>query len=318
MKKHSKPLLPEDEFKDLGFGAKAAGQAQRLINRDGSFNVERKGLPFFESLSFYHYLISISWLKFNLIVLACYIVINAVFASIYLLIGTTHLSGIMSSTPLEKFWDVFFFSVQTFTTVGYGRVSPIGFDTGVVSALESLVGLMSFALATGLIYGRFSRPNAKIIYSRNAVIAPYRDITAFEFRLANARENQLIEVEMQVILSMKTFDGNTFRRKFQELKLERSSVNFFSLSWTIVHPIDEESPMNGMTKEDFMRSDAEFYVLLKAFDDAFSQTVHSRTSYKFHEVVWGAKFASIFVDADQGRTAIDMSRLHDIEKVKMD
>ncbi len=290
MKSRNRHLLPEDEFKDLGFGTKASSQKKRLLNSDGSFNVERRGLPLKQSLSFYHSLLNISWPKFHLIVFTAYIIINLIFASVYMLIGVQHLNGIVGKTLIENYWESFLFSVQTFTTVGYGGISPAGFLAGAVSAIESLVGLMGFALATGLVYGRFSRPIAKIIYSKNAIIAPYRDNTAFEFRIANARKNQLIEVNIQVMLSMKESDGDKKGRRFYELKLERQKVNFFALSWTVVHPINDDSPLNGFTEKDLIESDAEFLILLKAFDDTFSQTVHSRASYKYDEVIWGARF----------------------------
>ena len=314
MKLHSKPTLHEVEFKDLGFGSKASNQTKRLINKDGSFNVERRGLPLKQSLSFYHSLLTISWMKFHTVVLVSYILINLFFASVYMWIGVENLQGIVGKTFIERFWDSFFFSVQTFTTVGYGRISPVGFTAGAVSAIESLMGLMGFALATGLIYGRFSRPDAKILYSENAVIAPYQDGKAFEFRIVNSRKNQLIEVELQVMLSMKEPESSKTKRKFHELKLERQKVNFFALSWTVVHPIDDNSPLNGISEEDLINSDAEFLILLKAFDDTFSQTVHSRASYKYHEVVWGARFSNIFVESEKEITTIDLGKFNDIEK----
>ena len=315
MKSRYKKIRNEDEFQDLGFGSKASNQSKRLINKDGSFNVERRGLPLKQSLSFYHSLLNISWPKFHLIVFTSYIIINLFFASVYMIIGVQHLHGISAKAFIEQFWESFLFSVQTFTTVGYGSVTPSGFLSGAVSAIESLVGLMGFALATGLVYGRFSRPLAKIIYSRNAVIAPYREITAFEFRIANARKNQLIDVELQVMLSMKQEEDGSFKRRFHELKLERQKVNFFALSWTIVHPIDEESPLLGLNDRDLTKADAEFLILLKAFDDTFSQTVHSRASYKYNEVVWGASFESIFITSEKEITIIDLGKIHDIRKV---
>ena len=315
MKLRNKHTHPEDEFMDLGFGAKASNQTRRLVNKDGSFNIQKRGLPLKVSLSFYHSLLTTSWMKFHITVVISYIVVNLFFASLYMWIGVQNLNGIVGKSFFERFWEAFFFSVQTFTTVGYGRVSPVGFLAGAVSAVESLVGLMGFALATGLIYGRFSRPSAKILYSNNAVIAPYRNGTAFEFRIVNARESQLIEAEVQVMLTMKEKENGNSKRKYHELKLERRKINFFALNWTIVHPIDEDSPLNGITETDLIESDAEFLILLKAFDDTFSQTVHSRGSYKFHEVVWGARFKNIFIESEKEITTIDLEKFHDIERV---
>jgi len=166
-----KHFPPEDEFKDLGFGVKVSSQKRRLINKDGTFNVERKGLPFFESLSFYHSLVEMSWLKFNGLVVLAYIVINFLFACLYMLIGINHLGGIISKSLIDQFLDAFFFSGQTITTVGYGVIHPVGFWASTISLAESMTGLLGFALATGLLYGRFSRPNAKILYSKNSIIA---------------------------------------------------------------------------------------------------------------------------------------------------
>jgi len=306
-------IKPEEEFQDLGFGAKVANQSERLINQDGSFNVERRGLPFFQSLSFYHSLLTISWWKFNLIIVLSFLLINTSFAIIYILFGIKNLEGITSTTFAGNFFDAVFFSSQTFTTVGYGVIHPTGFWTNIVASVESMFGLLGFAFATGLLYGRFSHPNAKILFSKNAIVAPYKNMLAFEFRIANARKNQLIDVEIQTILSLKEqIDGRIVKR-FHELKLERTKVNFFALSWTIVHPIDKDSPLDGLLYKDLIDSDAEFLILLKAFDDTFSQLVHTRFSYKYNEVVWGASFKNIFIDDKPGITAIDLDKLSDIE-----
>jgi inward rectifier potassium channel len=311
-----KIINKNDEFQDLGFGAQVASQKQRLVNRDGSFNVERTGQSFFERFSPYHYLVSISWRRFNTLVVAAYLIINILFAFLYLAFGVKNINA-QHTYFFHDFLDSFFFSLQTFTTVGYGRLNPTSDIESFIAGIESLVGLMGFALATGLLYGRFSRPNAKIIYSKNAIIAPYKDITAFEFRIANARDNQLIEADVQVMLSMKDkAKGRETKRIFQKLSLERQSVTFFSLSWTVVHPIDKESPLYGFTVKDLKEADAEFLILFKAFDDTFSQTVHSRSSYKFDEIVWGASFRSVYLDSSSGVSTIDMRIIHEIDKLK--
>ena len=314
MIKKKKPQTNNNEFQDLGFGARVAEQRQRLINRDGSFNVERIGQGFLEKLSPYHFLISISWWKFNSLVLLAYLIVNLIFAGVYLAFGTKGISAAHTDI-FHDFLNSFFFSLQTFTTVGYGRLNPTSDIESLIAGFESLCGLMGFALATGLLYGRFSRPNAKIIYSKNAIIAPYRGITGFEFRIANARENQLIEADVQVMLSMK--DKDTSKRVFHNLALERKQVMFFSLTWTVVHPIDEESPLYGMSAQDIAESDAEFLILFKAFDDTFSMIVHSRSSYKFSEVIWGAKFKSVYVDSSTGISTVDMELIHSIEKAEI-
>lgn len=303
-----------DEDKDLGFGTKAALQARRLVNRDGSFNVVRRGLSFRQSFSIYHALLTMSWWRFNALVVAAYLVINATFAVFYLAAGLEQMNGVTATTPLTRFAEAFFFSTQTFTTVGYGRISPVGFTASSIAALESMTGLMGFALATGVLYGRFSRPNARILFSEKAVIAPYRGIRAFEFRIANVRANQLIEAEVQVVLSRFEIDAAGARlRKFYPLDLERKTVTFFTLSWTVVHPIGETSPLLHVTRDDLERTDAEFLILFKGFDDTFSQTVHTRSSYKWQEVVFDARFSPILGETPDGMSTIDLDRLDAIE-----
>ena len=315
--KKRKIIYKKEEFQDLGFGPKVASQRQRLINRDGSFNVERTGQSFLERFSPYHYLVSISWLRFNAFVVCAYLLINIFFAFLYMAFGVDQISA-QHTFFFHDFLNSFFFSLQTFTTVGYGRLNPTSDIDSFIAGIESLTGLMGFALATGLLYGRFSRPNAKIIYSKNAIIAPYKEMTAFEFRIANARDNQLIEADIQVMLSMKDKSkGRESKRVFHNLKLERQKVMFFSLTWTIVHPIDKESPLNGMSEKELKEADAEFLILFKAFDDTFSQTVHSRSSYKYNEVVWGASFKSVFLESPTGISTIDMRIIHEIEKAKI-
>ena len=258
-----------------------------------------------------------TWLKFNCVVVLSYFVINFLFASIYTLIGINHLGGITGTTFWGQFLDAYFFSGQTITTVGYGVIHPIGFWASTVSLIESMTGLLGFALATGLLYGRFSRPNAKILYSKRAVIAPYRGITAFEFRIANARKNQLIDVDTVVILSMKVTEREQIVRRFFELPLERKVINFFPLTWTIVHPINEDSPMYRITFDELKKAGAEFLILIKAFDDTFSQSVHSRSSYTIDELVWGAKFKNIYIDSQNGITAVDMRIFNEIESIQL-
>ncbi len=284
-----------------------------MINRDGSFNVDRRGLPLFKSLSMYHTLITTSWTNFNLLLVGSFIAVNGVFTVIYLSIGFEHLLGASGVGFFDRCAETFFFSSQTFTTVGYGRISPVGFWTNSVATFESMAGWLYFAMAAGLFYGRISRPHARIIFSRNAVIAPYRGGIAFEFRIANERSNQLIEVEAQVLVSRREHNNGQAKRRFYPLSLERTQVTFFPLTWTIVHPIDEESPLYGVTQGSLAESDTEFLILLKAFDDTFSQTVHARSSYKHHEVVVGAQFRTIYRMDPQGKTVVDLHKIHDIE-----
>jgi inward rectifier potassium channel len=286
---------------------------ERFLNPDGTFNVRRHGLAFFQSLNVYHWLLTISWPSFFFLIAFSYIAANLLFAAGYLLCGPGALAGLSDTSGGGNFGDAFFFSVQTVATIGYGRVTPVGLAANLLVTLEALVGLLGFALATGLLFARFSRPDARILFSRNAIIAPYRGITALEFRIANQRNSQLINVEATVSLSLKqVIDGKPVR-KFYPLKLERDKVVFFPLHWVIVHPIDDASPMKGMTKEEFDASDAEILILLSAIDETFAQPVHARSSYKYRDAIWNVKFRDIFHPSTDGKISIDLRRLSEIE-----
>jgi inward rectifier potassium channel len=312
-----RPERRGDLDQDLGFGGRVAQQnRRRFLNRDGSFNVVREGLSFFRSLSVYHALLTMSWTRYFLASSGAYFVANLAFGTLYFLCGPGALHGTEGETPGERFADAFFFSVQTLATIGYGRVNPQGLAANLLVTVEALTGLLGFALVTGLLFARFSRPFAKVLFSERAVVAPYQGGTALMFRIANARKNQLLDVAVTVSLGWwETVDGREARR-FYELALERKKVVFFPLHWVVVHPIDEKSPLFGVTEERFRASDAELMILLTAIDETFAQTVHARSSYKAQEVAWGARFADMFVPRADGRIAIDMSRLDQIEKVE--
>jgi inward rectifier potassium channel len=307
--------LPEDPNRDLGFGTVVIQQSrERLLNRDGSFNVVREGLNPLTSLSLYHNLLTTTWPRFLGLVILFHLVTNAVFGAFYMACGPGALSGMTATSLGDRFLEAFFFSVQTFATIGYGVMSPHRLSAHVLVTVESLIGLLGFALATGLLFARVSRPTAKILFSDVAIIAPYRGITAFEFRLANARSNELIEVQAKVLLSRFKPEGGN--REFITLKLERDRVVFFPLSWTVVHPIDETSPLYGLGPEDLEDSQAEFLVLLTAYDETFSQTVHTRSSYVAEDVIWGATFSSVFKPTrGDGKLAIDVGHLSEIQRV---
>jgi inward rectifier potassium channel len=319
------PLAPrvsqEDETRDrdLGFGAVVSRESrQRLLNPDGSFNVARRGLGFLESVAPYHLLLTISWPGFLGLVSAIYLALNIAFAAAYLACGPEALIGPSATMLGGRFSQAFFFSIQTFATIGYGQIAPNGMAANLVVTVEALVGLMYQALATGLLFARFTRPVAALLFSRNAVVGPYGSGEGLMFRIVNRRRNEIIELEAQVLFSAMESDdrGGTVRR-YARLALERNKVTFFPLSWTIVHPIDEASPLNGRTPEDLERSQAEILVLLSGIDEALEQTVHVRTSYRADEIVWHARFQSMFLQADaRSRVAVDISRVHEIERVQ--
>jgi inward rectifier potassium channel len=317
IEKNGKYKFKKQDYQDLGIGTATSEQRQRFVNRNGEFNIVRRGLPFLKHFSAYHELIAMSWTKFNLLVVLFFVLENLIFGAIYMLIGTEHIAGATGVTTFEKYLDAFFMSTQSFTTVGYGRLSPVGTLTSMIATIEALAGLMTFALMTGLLYGRFSRPTAKILFSENAVIAPYQEGSGFMFRIANQRDNQLIDVTADIYLAWQENVNGKEVRRFHNLTLERTKLDLFSTSWTIVHPIDVDSPMYGVTRKQLDRSDAEFVILIKAFDDTFAQTVHARTSYKADEVIMGAKFTKIIRIGPDGRSIIDLDRLSEWNSAKL-
>jgi inward rectifier potassium channel len=302
-----------EEPKDLGFGTVVGGaRQQRLLRRDGSFTARRTGFPRFSYLNGYHALLTMTWPRFLGNVIGLYVTINALFAAAYLACGPSALAGLNSTQMGGRFLRAFFFSVDTFATIGYGNVYPVGALPNWLVAVEAILGLLFVALLTGLVFARFSRPTARLMFSDVAVIAPYQGKSAFMFRITNARSNQLMELEAKVLFSR--LDGTV--RRYDQLRLERTRVVFFPLSWTVVHPIDETSPLHGCTREDLEQTDAEFSILMSGVDETFSQTVHARSSYKPQEIVFGARFMNIYNPvAPDGTVSIDVSRLSDIEPV---
>jgi inward rectifier potassium channel len=302
---------------ELGFGVRASKGHQRLVNPDGSFNVRKRGERKLAVADVYHILISLGWWKFFGILGIGFIVVNFLFAAIYYLIGPQYLSGMIADTQADKFWESFFFSSQTLTTLGYGRVSPVGFWSSAVAAIESAMGLLGFALSTSLLWGRFSRPTAKVVYSENILVAPYRGGKGVMFRAINGGRSRLIEIEADVTMARtETINGGE-QRRFYRLKLELAKISVMPTSWTLVHPINDESPFYERSSDDVEREETEVLVMLKAFDETYSQTVYSRTSYKSHQIVTGAKFIPMIEDAPDGVIILDMDKLNAYEMVQL-
>ena len=304
-----------DEDRDLGFGAVvASSSAERLLNRDGSFNSRRDGLGFFRSLHVYDLLLTMSWTRFLLLVAATYLVSNSIFALAYLGLGSGALNA-SGADSMGSFSRAFFFSVHTLSTVGYGHIVPASAPANMLMTLESIFGIFGIALTTGLVFARFARPTAKILFSANAIVAPYQDGHGVMFRIANQRSTQIIELEATVVFSKMVEEEGKRVRRFYPLPLERAKVTFFPLAWTLVHPIDKHSPFCDLQSEECARADAEIMVLLKGIDETFSQTVHARSSYKAHEIRWGAKFADIYLREGPSIVGIDVGRLSELKRV---
>ncbi|MEO8761303.1 MAG: ion channel, partial [Bacteroidia bacterium] len=244
-------------------------------------------------------------------VLSGYFIANLLFASLYYWAGPEHFGNLMGVDEPHKFMELFFFSAQTLTTVGYGFIYPKSTIVSAIAAIESMTGLLSFALATGILYGKFSRPQTHIRYSKNCLVAPYEGITGLMFRIANTTQNELIETEVKVTLTMT--DQKTGERLFLPIPLEIDKIGFMALSWTVVHPINEESPVYNFTKEDFIKADAEFIIMFNAVNDTYSQNVYSRSSYKGHEITMNAKFKPLQRSQRGNKTTIDLRKIDEIE-----
>jgi inward rectifier potassium channel len=293
---------------DPGLTQQYTGTLRRAINKDGSFNVRRSGGTW-RDIHPYLYLVNMHWAGFLGVVLAAYIVVNTFFASIYFSLAPGQLLGVDSPTALGRFLNVFFLSSHTLTTVGYGNFAPAGVTANMLAALEAMTGLMGFALATGLLFGRVSKPSARIGFSDKALIASYQDRTSIQFRVVNLRSNVLLELQASVLLMTVEGPLGQAERKSRTLTLEREQIYFFPLTWTVVHPIDEASPLFGKTAAELEVLQAELLILLKGFDDTFSQTVNARYSYRYDEFVWGGRFVPAFEIGDDGQMVLNVDQV---------
>ena len=293
---------------DPGIGEKFSRRTRRAINHDGSFNVRRRGGPHRHDP--YQWLIRMDWWPFIGLVVGFFTVLNVAFALAYMALGLDDLPGVAAPNGWwQDFLSALFFSIQTFTSVGYGHVYPGSNGAGFISSVEALVGVLTFALATGLLYGRFSRPTARIHFSRTAIISRRPDGTpCLQFRIANQRNNILIDLQARVLL--KTVDPTTNDQTYALLPLERSAISFFPLSWTIVHDITPESPLHGLLSANYERLDVEIIIQLKGYDDTFAQEVHARNSYTHAEIDWHRRFIRAYEVGDDGIAVVDLDQLH--------
>ena len=301
-----------ERFRELGLGTKRL-TTDRFISKDGRFNVVNRGVGL-NGFSFYHWLINMSWTRFFVIVTFGYLLVNVVFGCIYYIIGIEYLTE-YDDNAFNAFSHCFFFSAQTLTTVGFGRISPIGPLTSFVAAIEAMIGLLSFAFATGIMYGRFSKARSKIAFSNKILVSPYKGIKGLKFRIANMRDSQLIDMEARLMYSFIQKDGKDLKRRYMSLDLEINFINMFPLPWTIVHPIDESSPISGKGVLDLSEERAEFLIILKGYDDTFNTYVHQIHEYNMDELVFDADFDPMFDPASQGETVVHLNKISDFHKV---
>ncbi|GGJ21299.1 ion channel [Deinococcus roseus] len=316
MTESEQTLHPTMPAEDLGIGSVQAQRTERFLTRDGRFNTKRIGLGFLSSLSPFHLLLSLSWGKFFALVGSLFVGLNVLFAFFYMVCGTDALQ-MTTEHPIENtFWRAFFFSIETFSTIGYGHIAPTTLAAHLVSSIEAFTGLLGAALITGVLFARFSRPTTRILWSNNAIFAPYRGGQGLMVRMTNGAHNELIELDVQVVLVQFEGVNGQRTRRFYPLKLERNQVEFFSLAWTIVHPIDEESPLWGHSEAELQARDIELLVVVHGTDDMLAQHIHARASYKTEDFRWNVKFASIYVPNDHGAVAIDVRKLSELEEVR--
>ncbi|MEO6639007.1 MAG: ion channel [Ginsengibacter sp.] len=290
---------------DTGFSTNTNDLGGRFINKDGSFNIVKEGMPFHRRFSMFHDMLNLPLWKFITVIFLFYFAINLIFMLLYLLLGPQQLDGLAGGNDWQIFKQVFYFSTQTFTTVGYGHVSPVGDGANIVSAVESLTGLLSLAIATGLIYGRFSKPRSYLAFSEEALVAPYKDDTGLMFRFAAFKDKHaLTDLDVKVTTGLLVVENDVPVYKYFTLDLERARVDSMPLSWTVVHPINEQSPFYGFSEEDMKTADVEVYVMLRGFDDVFSNYVQQRTSYTFDEIFFNRKFVPMYRESNDAKSTI--------------
>lgn len=313
-------ILDRIGINNTGFSNNSSIEGNRILNKDGSVNVKKVGLPFWERISLFHTLIRMKAWKFLLVVFSFYATINVIFALLYVLIGVENLKGVSieADNMLNGFEQAFFFSSQTLTTVGYGHISPLGLASNIVAALESFVGILSFAMVTGLLYGRFSLPKAYIKFSENVLVSPHKGYRALMIRIASFKNNHITDVEASANMAMHFMDGDKEVTRYFRLDLEINKITSLALSWTIVHLIDENSPLYEIGEEELKHSDIELMYYIKGFDENFSNIVQQRTSYTIEEIVYGAKFEPTFYRAnDASCTILDIDKLNSHKPAKV-
>jgi inward rectifier potassium channel len=290
---------------DRGEQSLARGRARRLL---GDAAVRRISARRSGAADLYHRLLTIPWPGFFGVMAVVYVLFNIVFAVLYLL-----QPGAVANAHPGSFADGFFFSVQTMATIGYGDMHPATLYANLAVTVEVLLGMTGLALATGLMFARFSRPTARVIFSRKAVIAPHNGVPTLMFRAANQRRNQILEAHINVAMLRNeiTVEGKVMRR-FYDLALARSHTPMFSLTWTVMHVLDEKSPFYRCTQQSLEASEAEIVITLVGIDETFAQTIHARHTYGGADIVWNHHFADILSRLEDGTRVIDYRRFDEL------
>src|SRR5215469_1873313 len=263
------------------------------VRRVGAARITRRDV--------YHLMLTMPWTWFFGVQAIGYLIFNAIFALLYLA-----QPGSVANAKAGSFADAFFFSVQTMATIGYGVMAPATLYANVMVTIEALLGMASFAVAAGLIFARFSLPTARVLFSRVAVVTAFNGVPTLMFRCANERRNQIFEAQVHVDFARQesSAEGMTLRRSY-ELALSRDRNPQFSLSWTVMHPIDDKSPLYGIDPDLLAGQEASIVVTLTGTDETLSQTVFARASYRADEILWGQKFVDILSETEAGETLVD-------------
>ena len=300
--------------KDSGLASSFKRNTKRVVNRNGSFNVKRTGSKK-RVLDVYQHVINIKWRWFFTYVVFFYFSINAFFACVYSALGRNALSGMSESNFAERIPDAFYFSVQTFTSVGYGGIVPLSGLANFVSSIEALIGLIGFAIITGTLYGRFSKPVAKMDFSDFALINTSKKYNEFQFKLVNRRNSQMMDLETTVLYSSLVTENGEIKRDYKKLDLRLSKILFFPLSWTVAHVIDDTSPLFEKSEKQIEKEMGEFLIHVKGLDEVYGTEVSRRLSYLYTELKWGYEFERNFETDDLGIINLDLDGLNRVRKV---
>jgi inward rectifier potassium channel len=256
----------------------------------------------------YHGLLTGSWFGLFVVVVLAYLCINALFALGYLALG----DGIENAAP-GSFADAFFFSVQTMATIGYGHMGPRTFEAHVLVTAEALVGMFSVAVVTGLVFAKFARPTARVLFSRVAVMGRADRVPALSFRMANERHNPIVDAQLSLMLARnETTEEGEIVRRVHDLSLRRAESALFGITWTADHLCTADSPLAGADPESLAAGDAEIIVSLTGLEEGLSQTVHAHHVYRASQIVWNARFADLLVKRKKGQRVLDFRLFHEV------